>query len=87
MNNEQDQAWFAAKRYGYGAGLPVRWQGWAVLGGYVAAVALIGLLAGIERTGPRVAAFALFLALTAAVIEISRRKTQGGWKWRWGKID
>ena len=25
--------WFAPKRYGYGAGLPIAWQGWAVIVG------------------------------------------------------
>lgn len=33
--------WFPAKRYGLGWGLPVAWQGWVVLVGY-----LILLLAG-----------------------------------------
>ena len=28
-----DPEWFAAKRYGYGSGLPIAWQGWAVIGG------------------------------------------------------
>ena len=30
--------WFAAKRYGYGAGLPIAWQGWLVLSAYIAAI-------------------------------------------------
>ena len=28
--------WFAPKRYGYGAGLPISWQGWALTIGFVA---------------------------------------------------
>ena len=31
--------WFAAKRYGWGWGLPTCWQGWAVVAGDVALVA------------------------------------------------
>jgi len=27
----KDQAWFYAKTYGWGWGLPARWQGWVVL--------------------------------------------------------
>ena len=27
--------WFAPKRYGYGAGLPISWQGWAVTLGFM----------------------------------------------------
>lgn len=30
--------WFSVKRYGWGWGLPVRWQGWVVLVSYVALV-------------------------------------------------
>ena len=30
--------WFAPKRYGLGTGLPIRWQGWALLIGFGAAV-------------------------------------------------
>ena len=36
MSERDDKAWFAPKRYGYGAGLPVAWQGWALLAGYIA---------------------------------------------------
>lgn len=28
--------WFAAKRYGCGSGLPMSWQGWLVMLGYMA---------------------------------------------------
>lgn len=28
--------WFAPKRYGYGAGLPIAWQGWALTIGFIA---------------------------------------------------
>lgn len=28
--------WFPAKRYGWGWGFPVTWQGWAVLAAFVA---------------------------------------------------
>jgi hypothetical protein len=32
--------WFAPKRYGYGAGLPITWQGWAVTLAYVGVIGL-----------------------------------------------
>jgi hypothetical protein len=31
MEREVETFWFPAKRYGWGWGPPVRWQGWAVL--------------------------------------------------------
>ena len=33
--------WFRAKRYGYGAGLPFKWQGWVLMLAHMALV--IGL--------------------------------------------
>ena len=34
----KDQAWFPAKTYGWGWGIPRRWQGWVVMLGFVAAM-------------------------------------------------
>ncbi len=79
-----DKPWFAPKRYGYGAGLPIVWQGWALLAAYVAALGGIGLLAKTGAAG-RGIGFMLFLMITIMLIEICRRRTAGGWKWRWGK--
>jgi len=31
MSEEEKKFWFPAKRYGWGWGLPCRWQGWVVL--------------------------------------------------------
>lgn len=31
MSLPKDKAWFTTKRYGYGWGLPSRWQGWLVI--------------------------------------------------------
>jgi hypothetical protein len=31
--------WFPAKRYGWGWGLPIRWQGWVVMLAYLGLVA------------------------------------------------
>jgi hypothetical protein len=33
-------AWFPARKYGWGWGLPQRWQGWVVIVGYIGALAL-----------------------------------------------
>ena len=73
--------WFRVKRYGYGAGLPISWEGWAVLAGFVAVVAGAGVLV---RAQPL--AYAAVL-LTAGVIfaVIAHRKSNGPWKWRNGE--
>jgi hypothetical protein len=77
--------WFKAKRYGYGA-TPVTWQGWAVTIGTVLAVVAVSL--GLRLTAKSLwalAALVLFdaVAVSARVI-VSYRKTDGGWRWRWG---
>jgi hypothetical protein len=83
MNSENDpKPWFAQKRYGYGAGLPIAWQGWALLAAYLALLAGLGELLVPAQT-------ALFILLvgfaTGLLIWISARRTRGGWRWRWGE--
>ena len=75
--------WFAAKRYGYGAGLPVSWQGWAIMIGFMAIVAAVAYLFGDQR----VRLIGIIVPLSAALIVITARTTRGGWRWRWGEKD
>lgn len=83
----EEGAWFAPKRFGYGAGLPIAWQGWVVLGAYFLIV--IGLSALLRR--PDAVTWALWasglLIATVALILIARKRTRGGWRWRWGQGD
>jgi len=83
MTREDEDAWFAPKRYGYGTGLPISRQGWAALTGYIALVALAGFLIPYSL----LAYIIIVLAATAAFILLCARKTRGGWRWRWGKRD
>lgn len=74
--------WFPAKRYGWGWGLPVAWQGWIVL------IAFLALLAaGAAVLLPRVGECA-FLAysglLCAVLIGICYLKGEPP-EWRWGR--
>jgi hypothetical protein len=39
--DSQNKYWFPAKRYGWGWGLPVRWEGWVCLAVYAGCVALV----------------------------------------------
>ena len=82
-------AWFRPKTFGYGAGLPIRWQGWALLAAYVLSVTAVVRLSLYYLAGPeRVAAIVPgILVLTAALILIGRAKTEGGWRWRSGGGD
>jgi hypothetical protein len=78
--------WFAPKRYGYGA-TPVTWEGWAVTGAGIAVILLAVLLPVSERAN--LAAWIGFMAVVGVTVAIlwiiSRRKTDGEWRWRWGK--
>lgn len=78
MASEDD--WFAPKRFGYGAGLPIAWQGWAVLGVFVAVLAGAGAV-----LLPQHPVVFLLLALidAAALTIVAARHTRGGFRWRW----
>ena len=75
--------WFAPKRYGFGSSLPIAWQGWAVMLGYMA---ILFSLVFFLRERP-VQLFAAAIPLTLAFMMICARTTRGGWHWRWGDED
>jgi hypothetical protein len=75
---EPSKPWFAAKRIGYGSGLPIAWQGWLVLGVYLAVVLVAPFVL------PLLAQLVTILIATALLVGICARKTQGGWRWRDG---
>ena len=75
--------WFAPKRYGYGAGLPISWQGWALTLGFV----LLTVLLAIGLANRPIQLIAVIIPLSVAFIVISARTTRGGWRWRWGEED
>jgi hypothetical protein len=85
------QYWFAPKAYGYGA-TPVTWQGWLATFAFAAVIALLtlsvwGASAGEASPFFRIALWtAAAISLTAGFIWFCRRKTDGQWRWRWGKI-
>ena len=72
--------WFAPKRYGYGAGLPISWQGWLVMAIFM--VLVIG--AAILFEDQPIIFLGILIPSTLALLIISARTTRGGWRWRWG---
>ena len=87
MSERDDGAWFAPKRYGYGAGLPIAWQGWALLAGYIAVMlAPTPPLEWDPILGTGIAA-AVWIVATALVLVVAKRKTRGGWRFRAGERD
>jgi hypothetical protein len=72
--------WFAPKRYGWGGGVPIAWQGWVVV------LVYIGLIVGATQLLQRSpwAMFSLIFTATAIFTIIVVKTTRGGWRWRWG---
>jgi hypothetical protein len=79
--------WFKAKLYGWGW-VPVRWQGWAVLGVYIAAIAFFALT--IDESSPLEEVVFAFLVpvalLTFTLIRICYLKGEKP-RWQWGPPD
>ena len=72
--------WFRAKRFGYGAGLPFKWQGWVLLASHMALIIGVALLLA-DRP---LIVVPLTLVLALAPMPIYAARTEGGWKWRNG---
>ncbi len=72
--------WFPAKRYGWGWGAPVAWQGWVVLGVWITAV-MIGALALAGRHWVGYGAFMVTMAAVLIGICCARGERP---RWRWG---
>jgi hypothetical protein len=81
----EDGKWFAVKRYGYGSGLPIAWQGWALTVGFIAAVLALLQFAYWPGTGAKIGSVAGILLTTLLFTIIVHRKTRGAYKWRWGQ--
>jgi hypothetical protein len=75
--------WFAPKRYGYGIGLPISWQGWALT------IAFVAIAVGCARAfkDEPLLIFAVMVPAACVFLVIAARTTRGGWRWRWGEDD
>ena len=76
-----DGEWFAPKKLGYGAGLPITWQGWAITILY--SVTMIVTASTLIPRGHLMIAIGVIVPLTLAFMVICAQHTRGGWKWRW----
>ena len=70
---------FAVKRFGYGAGLPIAWEGWLLLLIFVAAVILSGPLL------PPLAVAVTIIPMTAAFLYMTYVRSDGAWGFRDGE--
>jgi hypothetical protein len=74
--------WFPAKTgYGWGWGLPITWQGWAVYAGWLALV--VGSILWLEPQHPT--AHGVFMLVAGALlIAVCYAKGERP-RWRWGR--
>ena len=81
MKDKDEKAWFEPMRYGYGAGLPITWQGWLASIVFLLTIILSSWFILIPDPlfwlGIQIAACTTFILLLS-------RTTRGGWRWRWG---
>lgn len=74
--------WFAPKKLGYGAGLPIAWQGWALIIAYVGTMIGAGLMIDPGSAWTITAPLALMAVATLVFVIIAKRRTRGGWQRR-----
>ncbi len=88
MSTAMSQYWFKPKRYGYGA-TPASWEGWAatILAAAVVAGSVIAMNLLVDRSNA--VAWLIWAAAIAVAmlwfVKLSRRRTDGEWRWRWGR--
>jgi uncharacterized membrane protein HdeD (DUF308 family) len=82
------QYWFKPKRYGYGA-TPATWQGWVVT--LATALLIAGINVGLVLTARNYWTLAALLGVdlltVGFLVILTRLKTEGEWRWRWGDAD
>jgi hypothetical protein len=80
MGDERDY-WFPAKRYGWGWGPPVKWQGWVALLLFVAAVLVAAFRFPPARDPLAFAALVMVSTLAFGVVCWLKGEPP---RWRWG---
>lgn len=73
--------WFPARTFGYGWGLPTRWQGWLVLVVY-ALVLVAGALRFPPASHPALFAGVVLVATALLVLVCALKGEPPRWRWR-----
>jgi hypothetical protein len=81
---DENPYWFRAKRYGWGWGLPTRWQGWVVLTLYFASIIVAAAVIEPARAPGRF--LACLVVLSGLLVAVCWAKGEPP-RWRWGDRD
>jgi hypothetical protein len=78
--------WFKQRRRGVGAGVPMHWKGWVVLGLYAGAIVAMPWVYATYLGIPDQFLYRLVgvIVLTVPFLYVVWKKTKGGWRWRGG---
>ena len=76
--------WFRAKRYGWGWGLPLTWQGWAV---FIAFICLVVAGAWLFPPHRATMAFVAYMVALSIILVTVCWMTGEPPRWRWGDED
>jgi len=84
MNKPTPRYWFPAKRYGWGWGLPLTWQGWTAI-----IVWAVVLAVGISFVRPNhhPVFYGLFIVAMVAILTAVCYSKGEPPRWRWGDKD
>ena len=82
---DQDrEIWFPAKRYGWGWGLPVKWQGWVALFVYVAIMVIVAVRFPPARELPTFFASVFLASVIFGLVCWWKGEPP---RWRWGETE
>jgi hypothetical protein len=82
MPPTEKKIWFPAKRYGWGWGPPVCWQGWAVILAWVILLSIGVLFLTMTQHPIICAAYAIVFVIALMVTYYLKGEKP---RWRWGK--
>ena len=82
MMQPESGYWFRAKRYGWGWGLPLKWQGWAVL---VVFGVLLGVGSVVISPATHPVSYMLYVGVLSALLVGTCYAKGEPPKWRWGR--
>ena len=79
--SKPEQFWFPAKRYGWGWGLPITWQGWLV---FIVFLALLIVGFFLFPPGRETFAFLVYTGVLIVVLLVICYAKGEPPRWRWG---
>jgi len=81
MNEVHKDFWFPVKRYGWGWGSPVKWQGWFIIALFVGSVVVAGMYFPPRRNPSMFAVSAGVSTIVFVAIVVFKGEKPLAWRW------